>query len=96
MKPPASVGGMLPIPLLAFWAPVALRGRSRETTSPFWFNCNLADYADVVPEHYRKVTFRKIHVFSASLYLRSLKAAEIDILMPRAEARLLQLRQLLS
>jgi len=87
MKPPASVGKANPIPLLALWAPVASPNR-RSSSPPFWFDCNLSDYQGVIPKQYRKVAHRKIHIFSASLYLRSLQSKVINLPMPRAEERI--------
>lgn len=87
MKPPAAIGNANPIPLLALWAPVALPQR-RSSQPPFWFDCDLSDYEGAIPKQYRKVAHRKINVFSASLYLRSLRQKVINLPMPRAEERI--------
>lgn len=87
MKPPSSEGNANPIPLLALWAPVASPNRL-SSLPPFWFHCDLSNYEGVIPKQYRKVAHRKIHIFSASLYLRSLQSKAINLPMPRAEERI--------
>jgi len=85
--------GRKPIPVLAFWAPVA---RRKMKPPSFWFDCKPSIYLGVIPPEIEISSRGRIQIFSASLYLRSLKSEFIDLPMPRAEARLRTLGELLG
>lgn len=84
------------VPLLALWAPVAIPAPEADGRLPFWFDCPLSEYLDVLPPQHVNTTQRTLHIFSASLYLRSLLDEVIELPMPRAEARLRQLAALIE
>lgn len=93
MKPPTPLEYTEIIPLLALWAPVALSSQDPDLP-PYWFDCDLANYKEVIPAQYREVTHKKIQIFSASLYLRSLRSKVIRLSMPRTKERIRQLERL--
>ncbi len=84
-------------PLLAFWSPVALpKVKNTLQLAPF-FSCPTKPYAEYIElagvgEH----AFRHVWIFSASLYLRELKQARIQLQMPRAVQRLKKLQELVD
>lgn len=91
--------GDLPIkPLLAFWSPVALPdAKVRSDLAPF-FECPIEPYLKSI--HAAGVTPPKemssVFIFSASLYLRTLKQKKIRLCMPRAIHRLKELEKLIQ
>jgi hypothetical protein len=96
MRPPEGAPEAIGIPLLALWAPVATEASAKEEQLPCWFTCDLADYKQVIPRQYADVTHTHIHIFSASLYLRTLSDEVLDIEMPRATDRIRRLAQLVD
>jgi hypothetical protein len=85
-----------PEPLLAFWAPVA---EVRSTKLPSFFSVALDSYIsqEIVPVELRETLHERVHIFSASLYLRHECTDEVlDLDMPRAEHRLKWLQSLLA
>lgn len=95
MTPPPAAQKATPIPVLAFWAPVAGQ-KSNDPTLPFWFECQISDYRSGLPQKYQSTPHRKIRIFSSSLYLRSLGSKFLNVPMPRAEARLQTLENLIG
>jgi len=84
-------------PLLAFWSPVALpKVKSASQLKPF-FKSSAEPYQDFIKmagvgEH----AFSHVWIFSASLYLRQLKQARINLNMPRAVQRLKKVEELVD
>ncbi len=95
MSLPPEAGTAKPIPVLAFWAPVAEQ-KSNSANLPWCFECKVSDFLNAVPERYQNTPHRKIQIFSASLYLRSMRGNNLNVPMPRAEARLQELGKLLE
>jgi hypothetical protein len=97
MKPPKTLSSKKPIPLLAFWSPVAPVGAKKDQ--------DLKAFFPVATKHFRKtiakagLRLRKPHpptvwVFSASNYLRGNKNNNFKVRMPRVAQRLEELREL--
>jgi hypothetical protein len=97
MKPPETLSSKKPIPLLAFWSPVAPVGAKNDE--------DLEAFFPVATKHFRKtiakagLRLRKPHpptawVFSASNYLRASKNSVFEVRMPRVAQRLAELRKL--
>jgi hypothetical protein len=93
LEVPDRFQGQKPLPLLAFWAPVTLQ--NAKSTS-FWFDCKPSEYRRFIPQEIATPPQDCLKIFSASLYLRSLKAKFIELPMPRAEARIKTLSDLVG
>ncbi len=93
MEPPAQYPQAAAIPLLAFWAPVALP-KAKEPL-PCFFKCKTKAYEEWIPEPLQN-RHKRFFVFSASLCLRSLKKHEIELSMPRVEDRLKRLKDMIE
>jgi hypothetical protein len=84
-----------PTPLLAFWAPVALP--TSKKLRPL-FKCPLAPYRKC----FRKAGYKPppgvdaVWIFSASIYLRGLRARRIRLPMPNTASRLKVLTELIE
>jgi hypothetical protein len=85
-----------PEPVLAFWAPVAEVGSSK---LPSFFSVAMDSYIsrEIVPLNLRETLHKRVHVFSASLYLRQECLDDtLDLDMPRAAHRMKWLQSLLA
>lgn len=78
------------IPLVALWAPVAASKSKVATSKP------PPHYFVMENKGFNKAIFPEFHVFSTSLYLRSLAEDSIDIKMPRFQERLDHIRKIVD
>ncbi len=83
MRPPQGYEQLSITPLVALWAPVA------HTKS-------LDSYFSVKNWHFNQERFPEFHVFSSSIYLRSLSADQIDIGLPRLIDRLAHIHEIVE
>lgn len=82
MKAPIGYGRLPVIPLIALWAPVGVEAPTPYFTVKNW--------------HSNQECFPEFHVFSSSLYLRSLDADQLDIELPRLTDRLKHIREIIE